>query len=248
MAEPYASAVPRRVRFDPTRARGADAYDHAARHSRRVALFKFGLPAAAAVSIVGFFLTMRFADVTGTPQIAATGLDIPSKTVIMSAPHVSGFDSSQHPYLLTAIRGVQDLVNPSVVNLDRIDARFATDEVNTAVLKARAGVLDSGRNRLALTEGITIETTDGYRATMADADIDITGGNLASQKPVEVHSADGNWLKANGVIVENKGAKVTFINGVTVNYVPADGDWPGTSAGAEASSDAVARPAEKIAP
>jgi hypothetical protein len=40
---------------------------------------------------------------------------------------------------------------------------------------------------------ITIVTSDGYVATLQDAQVDITKGNIVSQKPVEVHSSDG-WL------------------------------------------------------
>jgi len=240
MTEPHTQVVPRRVRFDPTRPRGVNAYDRAFRHSRRVRWLKFALPTIAAISIAGFFLTMRFADITGAALVAVTGLNVESKSLIMEAPHMSGVDSSRHPYQLKASRAVQDLVNPKVVNLDKIDAHFATDDTNTAILKARAGVFDSTKNTLALKDGITIETSDGYRATMKDADIDINKGNLVSTEPVEIHSSDGNWLKANGMHVENKGGKVTFINGVSVNYIPSDQDGPPAPPDPQAGADAAA--------
>ena len=39
-----------------------------------------------------------------------------------------------------------------------------------------------------------------------------------------IREHDGNWLKANGVNIENKGAKITFTNGVRVNYIQSDQD------------------------
>ena len=241
MAELHTQVVPRRVRFDPTRPRGADAYGHAFRHSRRVTFLKFALPTIAAISIAAFFLTMRFADITRITSVTATGLNVDSKSLTMEAPHMSGFDASRHPYQLKAIKAVQDLINPQVVNLDTIDARFATDDANTAVLKARSGVLNNVKNTLTLKDGITIRTSDGYQATMIDADIDITKGKLISTKPVEVHSSDGNWLKANGVHIEDKGAKVTFIDGVSVNYIPSDQDAsPAAPPGRQTGTDAAA--------
>ena len=106
-------------------------------------------------------------------------------------------------------------------------------------MKARGGVLDGTKNTLALRDGITIETSDGIRATMKDADIDINKGNLVTTKPVEIHSSDGNWLKANGARIENKGAKITFVNGVSVNYVPPPKDdqpaAPAATPGTEAA-------------
>jgi lipopolysaccharide export system protein LptC len=224
MSEAHADAVVRRVRFDPTRPRGADAYDRAFRHSRRVSILKVALPAIAGVALAGFFLTMRFADITGTTAVATSGLNVDTKTLVMDAPHMSGYDSNHHPYTVKATKAIQDLVNPQIVNLETIDAHFATDEVNTAVLKARAGVLNNGKNLLRLDKGVTIVTTDGYHANLVDADIDIGKGRLVSGKPIEIHSSDGNWLKANGVTIENKGAKLTFVGGVSVNYIPADHD------------------------
>jgi lipopolysaccharide export system protein LptC len=240
MAELHTQVVPRRVRFDPTRPRGADAYGHAFRHSRRVTFLKFALPTIAAISIAAFFLTMRFADITRITSVTAAGLNVDAKSLTMEAPHMSGFDASRHPYQLKAIKAVQDLINPQVVNLDTIDARFATDDANTAVLKARSGVLNNVKNTLTLKDGITIRTSDGYQATMIDADIDITKGKLISTKPVEVHSSDGNWLKANGVHIEDKGAKVTFIDGVSVNYIPSDQDASPAAPERQTGTDAAA--------
>jgi lipopolysaccharide export system protein LptC len=209
----------RRVRFDPTRPRGADDYKRAHRHSRRVRFLKYALPTIAVVSVAGFFLTMRFADITGAALVGLAGLNIEKKSLVMDAPHMSGYDASHHPYQLKAIKALQDLANPKVVTLDTIDAHFATDDDSTASLQARSGVFDGYKNTLALRDGITIETSDGYRAILQDANIDITKGNIVSQKPVEIHSSDG-WLKANGVQIVNRGARVTFVNGVSVNFVP----------------------------
>src|SRR5436190_4105530 len=112
------STAPRRVRFDPTRPRGADAYVRAHRHSRRVRFLKFALPTIAAVSVVGFFLTMRFADITGGALVGFAGLNIEKKSLIMDAPHMSGYDASRRPYEVKAIKALQDLNNPKMVTLD----------------------------------------------------------------------------------------------------------------------------------
>ena len=225
MSQSQSQAVAGRVRFDPTRARGADIYQRAFRHSRRVGALKIALPVIAVIAVGGFFLTMRFADLGGgVSAVSMKGLDVDTKSLIMDAPQMQGFDSNRRPYRVTASEAVQDLVNPKIVNLVSIDAHFATDDTNRAILKARSGVLDNARNRLGLRNGITIVTTDGYHVTMIDADMDTDKGNLISLKPVEIHSDDGNWLKANGVNIENKGAKITFTNGVRVNYIQSDQD------------------------
>ena len=230
-----------RVRFDPTRQRGADIYQRAFRHSRRVGILKIGLPLVAVVAVGGFFLTMRFADLRGAAAVVVNGINVDTKTLVMDAPHMSGFDSNRRPYRVAAVKAIQDLVNPKIVNLETIDAHFATDDTNTAVLKARGGVLDNLRNRLGLRNGITIVTTDGYHVTMIDADIDINKGTMVSHKPVEIHSDDGSWLKANGASIENKGAKMTFVDGVRVFYVTSDKDsGPTATPAAQSGGNAAA--------
>ena len=96
-----------------------------------------------------------------------------------------------------------------------ISAPTARDKVN---VKARTGVFDGTKNSMVLTDGIAIKTSDGYQATLQDAKIDIGKGDLVSRKPVEIRSRDG-WLKANGVSDPAR-RQVTFVNGVSVNFVP----------------------------
>src|SRR5436190_21380386 len=122
---PYAPA--RRVRFDPTRPRGADDYKRAHRHSRRVRFLKFALPTIAAVSVVGFILTMRFADITGAALVGLAGLNIEEKSLVMDAPHMSGYDAERRPYEVKALKALQDLNNPKIVTLETVDANFGTD-------------------------------------------------------------------------------------------------------------------------
>jgi len=224
MSDTPSRAVATRVRFDPTQTRRADIYLKAFRHSRRVTALKIALPVIALVAVGGFFLTMRFTDLSGAAAVVVNGINIDTKSLIMDAPHMSGFDSNRRPYQVKATKAVQDLVNPKIVNLETIDAHFATDDINTAVLKARAGILDNLRNRLGLRNGITIVTSDGYHVTMIDADMDINKGTLVSHKPVEIHAGDGSWLKANGVSIADKGAKMIFVDGVSVHYIPSDKD------------------------
>ena len=81
---------------------------------------------------------MRFADITRMTSVTAAGLNVDSKSLTMEAPHMSGFDSSRHPYQLKAIKAVQDLVNPQVINLDTMTSevsKTATTTGNTRMTK-----------------------------------------------------------------------------------------------------------------
>jgi len=250
MTDTADSPAARRVRFDPTRPRGADDYVHAHRHSRRVRFLKFALSTIAVVSVVGFVLTMRFADITGAALIGLAGLNIQEKSLVMDAPHLSGYDAERRPYQVKALKALQDLNNPKVVTLDTIDANFGTDGPDKVNVKARTGVFDGTKNSMVLRDGIAITTSDGFQATLQDAKVDIGKGDLVSRKPVEIRSRDG-WLKANGVIIQNRGAKVTFVNGVSVNFVPPnDADpaaKPDDTAPSEPAAEVAAQPGDEAA-
>ncbi len=212
-----APPAPRRIRFDPTRARERDDFVAAHRHSRRVTWLKIGLPALAAVAVVGFFLAMRFE--AGGGAVSLAGIDMQDKSLIMKTPHISGFDGTRRAYEVTATRAVQNLENPKVVTLDAINAKFGLDGGGTATLKATTGIYDGNSNLLTLKNGIAIATTDGYQAKLNDADVDMKGGTLASQRPIEIHSVDGS-IRANAISITERGKHVLFSGGVTVNFVP----------------------------
>src|SRR5581483_4000519 len=176
--------APRRIRFDPTRPRGGDDYGRAHRHSRRVQWLKFALPAVAAVAIVGFFLAMRFE--SGGDAVSLAGINIADKSLVMNAPHISGFEGTRRAYEVKAARATQDLKNPKIVTLDDIDARFGLDGTSTATLNAKQGVFNADTNLLVLQNGITISTSDGYSGTLRDAHVDIGKGTLSSANPIEI--------------------------------------------------------------
>jgi hypothetical protein len=64
--------------------------------------------------------------------------------------------------------------------------------------------------------------------------------DLSGRPTAEVHSSDGNWLKANGVSIENKDARVTFIDGVSVNCIPSDEDAAPAAPEGQSGTDAGA--------
>src|SRR3954447_5303222 len=103
------SPAPRRIRFDPTRPRGREAYASAHRHSVVVRWLKFVLPAIALAGVVAFFVTMRFVSGTGEAVISLAGINFESKSLVMKAPHISGFSGTQQSYEVKATRALQDL-------------------------------------------------------------------------------------------------------------------------------------------
>lgn len=236
---PPVPAPPRRIRFDPTRERGAEYFVRAHRHSRFVRWLKFGLPATAAAAVVGFVLVVQFApgdadvDAGGPAVVSLSGINVESKSLVMEKPNISGFEGTRHAYEVEAAEAVQDLDNPKVITMKTITARIGIGGGATALIEATKGVFDSTGKTLVLDDGITIETTSGYKAKFQDARIDLDKGNLVSDKPVEISGQEGT-INANSINVVDRGARVSFGGGVHLIVIPPD--EPDTAAPAAAGT------------
>lgn len=222
--EPPAPPPARRIRFDPTRERGAEYFVRAHRHSRLVRWLKFGLPLTAAAAVVGFVLVVQFSsddsDTGGVPAVVTlSGINVESKSLIMEKPNISGFEGTRHAYEVKAIQAIQDLDNPKVITLKEIAARIGIGAGATAMIDAASGVFDSTTKLLVLKGGITLVTTNGYKATFKDARVDLGKGDLASDEPVEISGAEGT-INANSIKVVDRGARVTFGGGVHLVLTP----------------------------
>ena len=241
------SAQRRAIRFNPTRVRGEVVYRRAHRHSRLVNWLKVLLPLLAVIGIGGFFGAMRVMRVDNTPPVSLESINTESKSLVMNKPHISGFKGTQWAYEVHAERAIQDIKNPKIITLEKIDAQFGTGGPGRATVIAATGVLDGDANTLALSGGITMTTSDGYSATLQDAAVDIGKGNLSSSKPIEIKSKDGT-LHANQVEVLDRGKKITFRNGVTMSFVPPDTSAEPDPPGAAATPTGAGAPAPKTKP
>jgi len=214
-AEP---AARRRFQYDPARGRGADAFDAARRHSTVVRWFKVVLPVLAFAGAAAFWGSAQF--ITSDPATIArlTGIDAESDSIVMEQPHISGYDGTRQAYEVKADRAVQSLDDPKVVTFDGIDASIGLDQGGTASLGATTGVYDGNHDTLVLTDGVATTTT-GYWASFQEAAIDLAEGSLVSNQPIEIRTREGT-IRANGLQVSERGKRISFLNGVSVTYLP----------------------------
>jgi lipopolysaccharide export system protein LptC len=237
-----AGTAPRRGRYQPTQRGGEAAYRAAERHSRLVGRLKVILPLAAVAGIGLFFATVRFIPSDLTSLISLAGVDVESGNVVMNRPQISGFEGTRRAYEVKADRAVQSLDNPRVVTFEEISARIGMDGEGTATLGADTGVYDGNIDTLLLKERIAVNTTSGYEAILEEARIDLRNGSLVSTRPIEIRSHDGT-IRANEVVVSERGKKVIFRKGVSVTYMP-----PGETFAAPADMIDVPVPVLSYAP
>lgn len=225
------------IRFDPRRSRGEADFERARRHSRLVRSLRFILPAIAVAAVVGFGAAAWSVFGDARLLFSLKGLSLDTRSLTIDRPHVSGFKGTAQAYDVEAESAVQDLSNPKIVRLNKIDANFSFAENASAKLAAKTGVYDSDNETLRLADGITVTTTNGYHVSLDDADVNMRTGSLVSRNPVVIDAPTGR-ITGNRLAVADRGKTIVLDNGVSVTYREA----PPAAADGSGEDGAVGKP------
>jgi len=190
----------------------------AVRHSRWVRILRVAVPVTVAVGIAGGVaytsLTKPLRALAKVP-IDIGNLVVSGTKITMQQPRIAGFTSDKRAYELTAQAAARDLLKPDVVELQGLNATLEMQNKVSFQTTAKNGFYDTKTELLTLEENIVVTTSSGYEARLAEAIVDIRGGKIVSDKPVEVKSFE--WLvKSNRMEITNSGDVVRFDRGVSV--------------------------------
>lgn len=200
--------------------RSPEEFARAQRHSRRVRFLKLALPLGgvlATVLIIGAWIFSQFA----LPSIDPGEARITDGKLVMNNPRITGTDSQDRPYNLTAVRAVQDAQKPTQVTLEQITGNLAIDDSNSAAVTAGIGVYDSVAKTLELSGNVAVDTKDGMALRLEGASIDIGAGTLSTDKAVSIDTGRAK-ITANSLTVAEKGKKIVFENKVRMTILPID--------------------------
>ncbi|MFC5991439.1 LPS export ABC transporter periplasmic protein LptC [Limoniibacter endophyticus] len=182
-------------------------------HSRRVQRLKIILPALA-VLLGGTFLAYTYAVTPDAPQtVNVVDSATSDGKLVMANPTLNGFTQENLPYLLTAARAIQDPAALDIITLEDVNARIPMDADVSARITAAKGIFNRTENSLTVPSPIIVETSDGKRAELQDASIDIRGGALSTSSPVAI-SMEGANLTANSMQISENGKIILFENSV----------------------------------
>jgi len=202
------------------------AFAKAKRHSTRVRLLRVmiliaGLSAVAAMVAIAFF--NPFATKLGALKFGALSVD--GTKIVMDRPKLAGFRGDGQPYLLTAQRALQDIKQPTIVQLQKVDGDIGMAGGEATHLSADEGVYDSVGERMELSKNVRIKN-DRFTVLLRSAKFDFKSGVYGSDDRVEVRAADGTTIFADRASAINHGQELTFDGHVRTNIVPQNGDHP----------------------
>jgi lipopolysaccharide export system protein LptC len=219
------SSTARRIGVAPPHVR-EQAFAKARRRSARVRLWRLtiliaGVGAVAAMFVVAFF--NPFATKLGALGFSA--LSVEGTKIVMDRPKLAGFRSDGQPYVLTAERALQDVKQPTLVQLRKVVGEIGAAGGEATHVISDEGVYDSVGEHMELSGNVQIKNG---RSTvlLRTARIDFKSGVYGSDDPVEVQAGDGTKIFADRASALNHGQEVSFEGHVRTRIVPQTSQQP----------------------
>ncbi len=161
------------------------AFANAVRHSRIVAVLRKVLPLAGVAALLAFVVAARLS-APGGPDFTVARTTIERNAIVMDHPVLTGYDTDNRKYRVSADRAIQNLTSPDQVRLEGIRAEVTVEGRGGAVVTAKGGDYDNTGGTLALYGGLSLESDDGIRVHMKNADIDFGKAIMVTKNPVTI--------------------------------------------------------------
>jgi lipopolysaccharide export system protein LptC len=194
----------------------------AVRHSRHVRLLRVAIPASVVIAVAGGIAVtalLKPLSLLSKLPVDLGSLVVSGSKIMMQQPRLAGFTRDNRRYDLTAKAAGQDLTKPDIVELQGIRAMMEMQDRVVFETTARNGQFNNKTEQLTLSQDIVVTSSNGYLATLSEAVVDVRGGKIISEKPVEVKTA--TWtVNANRMEIADAGNLMRFESGVSVMLLP----------------------------
>jgi lipopolysaccharide export system protein LptC len=197
-ARPSASATRRQAAFRAAR-----------RHTLLVQILRKAIPIAAVLAVLGLIVTPFLNPMRGLANVSVESVGISGGKVRMETPRLSGYRKDNRPYEVTAAAALQDIRNPTQVELEKLVARLQMEREGWVTVNAKTGLFDTQKEKLRLVDDVHVRTETGYDIRMRTADVDFKGGTVVSKEPVQVNLGTAT-VDANTLDVKDNGAMISF--------------------------------------
>ncbi len=212
---PAAAKPGRRFQFDPER-RQAQA---SRQYSRFVGMMKLLLPLLAFGLVVAVVIwPNEFREATGFHLSYVSDDDGNATELTMLRPRYLGTDARNRPYVVTADRATQDLLDQRLITLKRLQADMSMADGRWFTVMADTGVFHQQKQHLRLQGAINLFSDQGYEFNAEVADIDLNTGVGISDLPVRGQGPFGT-LRADRLVVEDFGQRLLFKGNVRMHIM-----------------------------
>ena len=160
----------------------------AVRHSRRVRLLRWGIPAIIAIGISGYVIATSVPRLGVSVDFDNTAFD--DGGAVIAEPRMTAYQAGGQAYHLDAERAVQMGDNPDALMLEGVNARYAMLNGETAEFTAPIGHYDAVTSVLVLSGGVTMILGSGLEGQMEVLTVDVVAGTIASDQTFELTASN----------------------------------------------------------
>jgi lipopolysaccharide export system protein LptC len=224
-----ARAATRRIGVAPPRDR-EQAFATARRRSARVRRLRRAILIGGLGTVAAMFLTAVFNPfATRLGSLGFSPLSVEGTKIVMDHPKLAGFRNDGQAYLMTAKRALQDIKQPTVMELEKVEGEIGAANGESTHVTADSGVYDSLGEHMELSNNVRI-TNGRTNVLLRSAKFDFKSGAFRSDEPVEVRVSDGTTIVSDRAFAIDHGQELTFDGHVKTRIVPQTDQQPAADA------------------
>ena len=191
-------------------ARSARAYLAARRHSRLVRMLRVGLIVISVATLI-FLLVMTlgrtFRSSIGNLSVGQMSID--GTKITMDQPRLTGARQDGRGYVINAAKAIQDITDPTHVELRDISGDIGGADHDTLHISATRGFYDTGKELLDLAGVISLRNSS-YTVALSSGRVDFKANAYSTREPLTVITANGATISADSAWVRDSGAEIQF--------------------------------------
>jgi len=165
-------------------------FKRTARHTRRVRLLRWLLPAIVVIGAGAYLLSVSIPDIDLPIEFDSVTID--GEGVVIERPQLADYQADGEPYTLSAARAIQRNDNPNQLILEEVVAEYVLDNGARAEFFAPAGEYNSSTTLMALSGGVEMSIGDSVTLSLETVTVDVPNGTISTDRPFRL--AAGNLL------------------------------------------------------
>jgi lipopolysaccharide export system protein LptC len=180
------------------------------RHSRRVALLKYVLPAIGAVLLGLVAAWPQLGPLWESVRLSFPMIDLrEARELRMLNPRYAGIDRLNRPYVVTSAVGRQVPGRDDLMSLERPRAEMVMHAGSAVVMTAETAMYQAQAQLLDLFDDVTLVHQNGTRFVTKTAHVDVSASTAEGHDPVSGNGPSGD-ITAQGFRILDKGDRVIF--------------------------------------
>jgi lipopolysaccharide export system protein LptC len=188
-----------------------------ARAARRARMAPYVSGAFVGVVVLLVLIFLYQTGVFTSPPKPVEQAVLPADQVTVMDSTITGLDSQQRPYSISANNAVQDKDKPNFIALEEVSGATNRKNGEAITFESKKGLYDSDVKALDLETDVVIKSAGRFTARMDKALVIVAEKRLTSNVPVSVELTSGT-INANGVEITNDGNNIVFLNGVKAQF------------------------------